>query len=1206
MSTILKKRVPAIRRDTNLGFTPRKRWRERFARDILMRVKNVFLFIPFIVGMMTMGNVVWANIDPRVEPDAVLAGEIEPVKNASSDKLIVVNPQKTGEYGVSFKMPDNTTAWHSLMEHPDADNSLPDGASIEIVTKGVVDGKPDQLLGTMIRKKVDGKWQYALQNNLGVDSYTLETYSGDTLVSRQESIPASTLKEGFLPFEKIENEFLSKSGYIVIISWGWCYINEVWYYCVDIAVYEIIDAVKAPGLGPVESSILIKEELIKIIPEGMKSNITALSSVSMIAKDIPSFTVTELTVNQAVKVVEPASHDFGDVAVGSSATKKFAIPPMLGDHQTIDINVVENTIDEFGNVKTTKTDSNEFTISENGCGSGNHPPCNFSIEFQPKSVGNKTATVVVDSYAMDGTELGSLTVPLQGTGIEAAPGPKISVEPMSHDFGDVYVGFSDYHMFKVSNVGIVKFKIGKITISELTTTSNGGSFFIKNDYCSYHTLNSKQSCFVVVRFTPPVIGGKSANLLIPYGPKTPVYVSLKGTGVDWCKIPPIVKVNPNPIDFGSVPIGSSTSMPVSVYMHAKNCVLPLKIDNITVTGKNKGEFAILKPLWCKSGIYGNTSYSYCKSKLIFNAAKPAGIKDAKLEIAFNDSSTKIVPINAKSILKAKPQLSVTPTSHNFGSVVIGTSSKHYKFTVKNTGNVSLQFSKIGMLGGDAKNFLKNSKNCSNWKSLSPGNTCSIDVVFKPQNPPGKKWTNLAISFFSPPLKKLYVEKVKLTGVAVAPKPCSDASITIETANSGNWNDPSIWNTGNPQQPFSIIPGPNDIVRINDGHTVTAPSTTINVKALCIEKDGTEKGGTLESKYSFTDLRVEAKERIENKGTIRRQDDDGGISSASGSKGASILLNVGKVCYLPWALDKPVSSIRSSRRPALNQNIAVPYPYYWCYYKGRFYNEGNIIAGDGKAGKIFGRRGGDIKIRAGDITIKRIGSGPLLVSNVCKNNYGAICAGNGSAGQPGADGGNISIKARNNPDNQSFVYMYRPYIWAGNGGKGIDGLPGGNGGDLRVRGYAKIIWGSPIILKAGKGGIPYGNDGHLIFDPRILSISGDDTTISGGNVTLFGGEDATIELNGLNDGAITATGDLTVSVGEGGVIKSDSTNQFMKADGQVNLFADDIMLPEDVNVSDLTGDNVVIGSGQIMRDVSLTASGDSSGEPGVTLPLDLTL
>jgi len=130
-------------------------------------------------------------------------------------------------------------------------------------------------------------------------------------------------------------------------------------------------------------------------------------------------------------------------------------------------------------------------------------------------------------------------------------------------------------------------------------------------------------------------------------------------------------------------------------------------------------------------------------------------------------------------------------------------------------------------------------------------------------------------------------------------------------------------------------------------------------------------------------------------------------------------------------------------------------------------------------------------------------------------------------------------------------------------------------------------------------------GVIHIDPTNLSFSGEDTVINGGNVTIVGGQDATIELNGLNDGAITATGELTVSVGEGGVIKSDSTNQIMKADGQVNLFADDIVLGDDVNVSDMTGDNVVIGNGQIMRDVSLTASGDSSGEPGVTLPLDLT-
>ncbi len=899
----------------------------------------------------------------------------------------------------------------------------------------------------------------------------------------------------------------------------------------------------------------------------------------------------------------PLQYDFGKVTINNSATQSFII--FNRDNNPLPMGTIE-VIDEFGS--RTTSSSTEFIISNDQC-SGEElsaaEECQFLTEFHPQSVGEKTATVYIHYYSDEfGNPSTPLTVPLKGNGIKADLGLEISVEPMSHDFGEIFVDFSEYQLFKVSNQGTVKFKIGKITIPEISMSAMGSGFFIEGDSCSGQTLQpppNPSSCFVVVRFTPPVVGGRTATLYIPYGPETSVSVSLKGTGVDWCPDPPLVKINPDPMDFGNVPVGSTMSLPVHIYMQANNCKLPLKIDDITVIGPDAGEFAILKPLWCKSGSYGNTSYSYCQSKLVFNAAKSAGTKDAKLEIVFNDSTTQIVPINVKVIVEPPdPKFEVEPTAHDFGNVVIGKKSEPYEFTVKNTGNVTLWPSTFSMSGGDENDFKVVDGSCLEVESLPQPGSCTISVIFKPQQPPGIKNTELFISFkssSSPP--EMIVAEVPLTGMAIEPEACSEESITIETIKSGNWNDPSVWQKL-PLGSAIAIPGPNDIVRIKNGHVVTAPSGIIKVKALCIEG-----GGTLESKLSTISLKVDAKERIKNEGTIRAQDDDGGIECVGGCSGADILLYVGKVCYLPWAVDdKPVSSMRNNSNKAANFNLAIPY--YWCYYEGDFYNKGKIIAGDGTLGHPhFGGRGGNIKIKAGNISIY----GNLLHPLLCKNDNRAICAGSGSAGQPGGGGGNILIEARNKPYNQSLVYMCRPHIEAGNGGGGSDGYPARDGGDLVIRGYTKKIECKPVTLKAGKGGISDGTNGEkgdIRIDPKLLSISGDETTISGGNVTLFGGEDATIELNGLNDGAITATGDLTLAVGEGGVIRSNSTNNFLQADGQVNLFADHIVLDQDVNVSDITGDNVVVGRSRILRDVSLTASGNFSGNPGVTLPLDLSL
>lgn len=1323
MNTILKKRVPASKRDTNLGLSSRRRWRDSLAQWVIVGIFAMFFPLTSVVSQTGTFENAHIGMEPPVLTDEFPHQPVS-VFNFPSDTTVISNPvegityasellfcegplpnnaNNDGEYAtvvytisssnisepfwINFTLAGTTFDENPLLgiDIPNSDILSPNsgGAGQNFaafhVEQSLEMGSRLMLLYKLNEPNASQEFKMtaSLQSELGIlinpPRVVTLMKSGLGAYAEFASEPVELYVDvqngGILKFQNspygpfaanignltisysnpqvkdytlitdwdFENEV--ENGLLAIGNWPEIYSNEAF---IEISGNDcIFDGDDIPNTWYSPYTILWfftnqqLKDIFSITEPPTPRKICISPNQDYIGYFPPQQEPLDmlLTINYkcgfvfdggqepGLITVEPTHHNFGNVAIASLATQTFTLSRGndYHGHLVTNIKVMEMTTDEvgnvttidstiiadvFGNATTTKMDYNEFIISNNECsetGLSSSSECQFSIKFQPKSEGQKKAIVVVRSFNMDGAILDLLTAPLQGNGIKPDPSePKISVEPMSHDFGEVYVQFSDDEMIKVSNIGTAPFEIGKITIAELTMPAMGGGFSIKSDFCSEQKLAPASFCFVVIEFQPPSIGDKSANLLIPYGPKTPVYVPLKGTGVDWCPNPPIVQVKPDPIDFGSVSIGHSMSLPVSIRMKAKGCKLPLQIDDITVIGPDAGELTIVKPLWCKSGIHGKTSYSYCKSKLTFNAAKPAGIKDVELkdvelEIAFNDNTTKTVPIKAEAIIELpNPQFEVEPTAYDFGNVVIGTSSEPAKFIVTNTGNVTLWPGIFKTSGGDEDDFKVIGGSCVGLKSLLSGENCSISVVFKPWYPPGQKKTKLIIPFSSSiPPHEVIVVKVLLTGMAIEPKPCSDASITIETRQSGIWSDPLTWSRIRPPIDSLTTPNSDDVVRINKKHTVTAPSSTIKVKALCIEKDG-----TLESKHSTISLRVDAKERIENKGTIRKQDDDGGIVPGPwGADGASINLIVGKVCYLPWALDEsPVSKI-----PAPDQDIAVPEPYYWCYYEGAFHNEGTIIAGDAIGSSAWpGYHGGNITIRAGNINI--IGS-CLLVSKIC---YGAICAGNGSAGQPGGDGGNISIIARNQPLNQSSVYMKCPYIEAGDGGKGIDGTTGGDGGDLKVgSNYIIQIQGSPIILRAGEGGTPNGNDGEVNIDPRIISISGEETEISGGNVTLSGGEDAIIELNGLNEGAITATGDLTLAVGEGGVIMTDSTDKILKAEGQVNLFADEIMLGEDVNVSDITGDNVVIGSGQIMRDVSIMASGNSSGEPGITLPFEVT-
>jgi len=111
MNAILKKRVPASKRDTNLGHSPRTRWRDSLAQGVMMWLKNVFNYFggrastlpqrgQFVkntqsilaIGCMTMvlSNIVFGYEEYALNvpnPDATDLGVLY-ITNTSSDTTI--------------------------------------------------------------------------------------------------------------------------------------------------------------------------------------------------------------------------------------------------------------------------------------------------------------------------------------------------------------------------------------------------------------------------------------------------------------------------------------------------------------------------------------------------------------------------------------------------------------------------------------------------------------------------------------------------------------------------------------------------------------------------------------------------------------------------------------------------------------------------------------------------------------------------------------------------------------------------------------------------------------------------------------------------------------------------------------------------------------------------------------------------------------
>jgi len=396
--------------------------------------------------------------------------------------------------------------------------------------------------------------------------------------------------------------------------------------------------------------------------------------------------------------LSPTSLSFGTLAIGTTSTGKTVTLKNTG---TASLTITAIAI--------TGTNSADFAQTHT-CGSSlaAGASCTISVTFKPTASGSRSAALSVTDNAAGSPQ----TVPLSGLGTTA------KLSPTSLSFGTVAIGVtSAAKTVTLTNVGAAS-----LTITAIAITGTNSADFAQTHTCG-SSLTAGASCTFTVTFKPTASGTRSASLSVSDSAAgTPQKVSLSGIGTT-------AKLSPTSLSFGTVAIGVTSAAKTVKLTNVGTTTLA--ISGIAITGTNSGDFA--QTHTCGSSLATGAS---CTISVTFKPTA-SGTRSAALSVTDNAAgSPQTMPLSG-----AGTTAKLSPTSLNFGSVSVGTSSAAKTVTLTNVGTTTLTITGIAIAGTNAGDF---SQTHTCGSSLVAGTSCTISVIFKP-TATGARSGTLAVS-----------------------------------------------------------------------------------------------------------------------------------------------------------------------------------------------------------------------------------------------------------------------------------------------------------------------------------------------------------------------------------------------------------------------------------------------------------------------------
>jgi probable HAF family extracellular repeat protein len=287
----------------------------------------------------------------------------------------------------------------------------------------------------------------------------------------------------------------------------------------------------------------------------------------------------------------------------------------------------------------------------------------------------------------------------------AISAPNEALTPTSLSFGTVAIGtISAAKTVTLKNIGTAS-----LTISSIAITGTNAANFAQTHTCGT-SLAVGASCTISVTFNPTASGTRTAALSVSDNAAgSPQKMSLSGIGTT-------AKLSPTSLNFGTVAIGATSSAKTITLTNVGTATFT--ISGIAITGANPADFA--QTHTCGSSLGAGAS---CSITVTF---KPTASGMRTAAVSVSDSAAGSPQKVSLSGIGTTAKLS--PTSLNFGSLVIGTTSPPNTVTLTNIGTTTLSITGIAITGTNAGDFAQ-THTCGSALAVSA--SCSISITFTP-------------------------------------------------------------------------------------------------------------------------------------------------------------------------------------------------------------------------------------------------------------------------------------------------------------------------------------------------------------------------------------------------------------------------------------------------------------------------------------------